>query len=228
MATAGAGGAVRKEGSTKSGKDPEKTARPGRPRRADLDDRFLEAALDLLAERGYDGVSLEEVARRAASTRPSIYRRWKGRDALLLDAVRLVFRRMDETAAAAPPAESVRERIRRLLEGAIRDLRDPRRRRIMANVIAAIHRHPELDELQRLVHARRGVLLRRILEQGVKRGELPADLDIEAALDLLMGPVFYRCLVLDLPLDPDEAGRITEQALAARRTEDEETREKTR
>ncbi len=192
-------------------------SRPGRPRRTDLDERFLEAALDLLAERGYEGVSLEEVARRAGSTRPSIYRRWQGRDALLLDAVRLVFRRMDAAVAAQPPVRSVRERIRRLLEAAIRDLHDPRQRRVMATVIAAIHRHRELEELQRLVHARRGAVLRRMLEQGVRSGELPPDLDIEAALDLLMGPVFYRCLVLDLPLDPREAGRLTEQALAVRR-----------
>ncbi len=192
----------------------------GRPRRADLDERFLEAVLDLLAERGYEGVSLEEVARRAGSTRPAIYRRWRGREALLLDAVRLVFRRMDEAVLRHQrPDLPVRRRIAKLLESAIRDLADDRQRRIFTTVIAAMHRYPELHALRELVHARRGVRLRALLKEGVRDGELPGDLDIEAALDLLMGPVFYRCLVLDLPLDPEEAERIAEQALAVRRTD---------
>ena len=189
------------------------SSRSGRPRNAALDDRFLDAALDLVAERGYDGVTLEEVARRAGSSRPSIYRRWPDRDHLLLDAVRLVFRRMDAALPRFRRGMSVSERIARFLEAVIRGLQDWRLRRIMAAMVAALHQHPELADLQRLIQTRRGIVLRRLLERAIERGELAREFDIEVALDLIMGPVFYRCLVLDLPLEPEDAARITRQAL---------------
>lgn len=189
--------------------------RAGRPRDRGLDLRFLEAALDALAENGFEGVSLEDVARRAGSTRPAIYRRWTGREALLLDAVRHVFRKMDEHAAAALDAgnRSVRAAVKGLLATASAELADERQRRIFVAVISAMHRHPAWRDLHGLIHGRRGIVLRRMLEAGVARGELAPAFDVETAIDLLMGPIFYRGLILGLPMAGEEVDRLVDAVL---------------
>ncbi|GEQ98868.1 hypothetical protein JCM17844_25050 [Iodidimonas gelatinilytica] len=190
----------------------------GRPRDLALDQRLLGAALDLLAEQGFDGVSLEAVARRAQSSRPAIYRRWPSKDDLMLDIVGAVFRRMDQEL---PPLKDMRgdihTQITLILEAAIRFLQDPKMRRATIAIVGAMHQHPDFKALQRLVRSRRGSALRTMLEAAVARGELAQDLDVELALDLLMGPVFYRGLVLDLPLEPKVAAQLVAAALSQTR-----------
>lgn len=60
---------------------------PGRPRDAGIDACVLDAALAELAAKGYAGFSLASVAAAAGTTRPAVYRRWKDRDALVIDAI---------------------------------------------------------------------------------------------------------------------------------------------
>src|ERR687894_515882 len=59
----------------------------GRPRNRHIDTAVLDATLAVLNEVGYTALSLEDVARRAATTRPAIYRRWSGRPRLVLAAL---------------------------------------------------------------------------------------------------------------------------------------------
>lgn len=61
---------------------------PGRPRRADVEDRVLGAALDLLAERGVDGTTMSAVVARSGVARATVYLRWPRRQALLAAAIR--------------------------------------------------------------------------------------------------------------------------------------------
>ena len=61
--------------------------RPQRRRGKALDDAILEAAWDELVDHGYAGFTIDGVARRAATSRPVVYRRWSTRQELLRDAV---------------------------------------------------------------------------------------------------------------------------------------------
>src|SRR5580700_11505934 len=61
-------------------------SRRGRPRSEDADRAILAAATELLAERGLAGMSMEEVAARAGVGKATVYRRWRSRGALALDA----------------------------------------------------------------------------------------------------------------------------------------------
>jgi AcrR family transcriptional regulator len=67
--------------------DDSEPRRAGRPRDQSLDAAVLAAAADLLVERGYRGVTMEALARRAATTKSAIYRRWPSRTAVLLDVL---------------------------------------------------------------------------------------------------------------------------------------------
>lgn len=66
----------------------EKPVARGRPRDPELDDRILTACLNLLSEVGYQHLSFEEVARRAATSKSSLYRRWKTKRDMVLAALR--------------------------------------------------------------------------------------------------------------------------------------------
>ena len=72
-------------------------AKRGRPRRADADEAILAATLELLAEAGVAGLSMDVLAQRAGVGKATIYRRWDSKEALILDALRM-------TATADPGA----------------------------------------------------------------------------------------------------------------------------
>src|ERR1043166_4984722 len=101
--------------------------RPGRPRSEQADRAIIEAALSLFAESGPEGLCIERVAARAGVGKATIYRRWPGKEDLLLDAI----------AALRPPlpqpaGESVRDDLIAVL-GAMREaVADPRRVREFA------------------------------------------------------------------------------------------------
>ena len=96
--------------------------------------------------------------------------------------------------------------------------------RLMPNLVSAMAQRPELARVVREGFlTRRRFALTEVLRRGVDRGDLRPDLDLELALDLLGGPLFYRLLVTGGPLDeqlaygvaglilrgfaPDETGR---------------------
>src|SRR5581483_9265964 len=60
----------------------------GRPRSAEVDRAILDAALELLVEHGYGGVSMEAIATRAGVGKAAIYRRWSNKAELVVDALR--------------------------------------------------------------------------------------------------------------------------------------------
>src|SRR4029453_13365521 len=68
--------------------DLETQRRPGRPRRRSTDDAITSAALDVLAERGFQGATMEAIAERAGVGRNTIYRRWRSKEELIADALR--------------------------------------------------------------------------------------------------------------------------------------------
>ena len=61
--------------------------RPGRPRSEEADRAIIDAALDLFAESGAGGLCIEAVAARAGVGKSTIYRRWPGKEDLLVDAL---------------------------------------------------------------------------------------------------------------------------------------------
>ncbi|NVI92347.1 TetR/AcrR family transcriptional regulator [Actinomadura sp. BRA 177] len=160
----------------------------GRPRSERAEKAIIEATLDLLAEEpGVAGLSIEAVAARAGVGKTTIYRRWPSKDALILDAL---------GAAKAPLPEpsggSVRDDLVELAR-ALTDERGSRYSRCFWNVIGGAEKHPELYARYKrdIIEPRRDIV-RRVLRRGVENGELRADLDVEAAMALLLGALVPR------------------------------------
>ncbi|MEV0394941.1 TetR/AcrR family transcriptional regulator [Polymorphospora rubra] len=201
-----AGAAGHSEAGARAGARP-----PGRPRSTRADEAIVEAVLDLLAEGGsVETLSVEAVAARAGVGKATIYRRWPGKDALLVDALRTL-----KGAPAEPAGDSVRDDVVTLLEMVGRHT-DERTARIMTCLAPQFNRSPEQDRLfQEIMEPRREVL-RRVLRRGITTGELRPDLDVELTVAMLSGPVLLHRIIWPLPnlAAADLAGRVVDTLLA--------------
>jgi AcrR family transcriptional regulator len=159
--------------------------RPGRPRSEQADQAIMTAALDLFAESGPAGLCIEQVAARAGVGKATIYRRWPGKEDMLLDALPLL-----ASALPVPQGRSVRADLIALLDATCKEAADPRRRRLIALLQGEGVQYPRLKAsyLAAVIQPRREAF-RTVLRRGVATGELREDTDIDAAMYLLNGAV---------------------------------------
>jgi len=159
--------------------------RRGRPRSALAERAILAAALDLIAERGPEGLGIEQVAARAGVGKATIYRRWPGKEDMLLDAIGSL-----GSDLPVPQGRSVRADLVALLYAFCREATDPRRARLFALLQGEGLRYPRL--LARYTEAvvqPRQAAVASVLRRGLATGELRENTDIEAATFLLNGAV---------------------------------------
>lgn len=161
-------------------------ARKGRPRDEDVDRRITAAALEVLADHGAAGFSVAEVALRSGVAKTSIYRRYPSRDDLVIGALE----RLNDDLPTPLSAGSARDRLIELLGGIRRRSPAGLHGRLMMQVAAT--RDARLTELvfERVVRPRQAVL-RSVLRDGIATGEFRGDLDIEAWIPALVGPMLY-------------------------------------
>jgi AcrR family transcriptional regulator len=159
--------------------------RPGRPRSEQADQAIMSAALDLFAEFGPDALFIEQVAAKAGVGKATIYRRWPGKEDMLVDAMVAIDTRLPE-----PQGKSVRADLTALLSAICRQAADPRRARLFALLQGEGKRYPRLMAryLETVVQPQRD-MVRSVLRRGVATGELREDTDIEAASFLVDGAV---------------------------------------
>jgi len=168
---------------------------PGRPRSQSAHRAILDAALDLLAADGYERMTIEAVAARAGVGKTTIYRRWTSKENLVLDAME------DLVSDVHPPdTGSVRDDLVELLTQMQRLLASTRASDVFPRMVAEVAAGSALGlaYLQRVIRPRYA-MIDSILARGVDRGELSADLDLELARDLLVGPVLIAKLTRRLP-----------------------------
>jgi AcrR family transcriptional regulator len=186
--------------------------RPGRPRDARNDRAILEATLEILREHGYGGLTIDGVAAKAGVGRPTVYRRWPSKPALvvaaLVDSSRL--------AVPAPDTGSLRRDLIAIQRHQIELMNSPDNRRVTAGLIADLANDPDLAEIyvSKYLAPRRATVWR-VLQRGVDRGELDPDVDFAFVYDLLVGPLFMRAVVWGEQLAPDAAEITADVILTA-------------
>lgn len=170
-------------------------ARKGRPRDERIDEQITSAALDVLAEVGFERFSVEQVALRAGVAKTTLYRRFPCRGDLVVGALL----RMNDGLPESPPAGPVRERLIRVLGGVRERTAASVGGRVFMRVVTEGHQHPGLAEVMhdRVLEPRRQVL-RDVITEGIAAGELRADLDIDAVIPALVGPMLYLGLWNDV------------------------------
>ncbi|GLY77428.1 TetR/AcrR family transcriptional regulator [Actinoallomurus iriomotensis] len=165
------------------------------------------AMFDELAETGYARMSVDAVARRAGVGKAAIYRRWPSKQAMLLDLLEAAVRR---NVPDVPDSGSLAGDVRGFLDVIVAQAGDPWVRRIALDMMAETTRSPELGTaLREAVAGPRRAAAAAVLRRGVERGELPADIDHELGLDLLISPLLVRLLLDEGPVDDAYLSRLT-------------------
>jgi len=177
---------------------------PGRPRNERATQAITEAALRQLAELGYARVSMESIASEAGVARATVYRRFKDKADLITAAI------ADNPGGHFPdgPSSHPRADVIAYLEAF-----DERFSESCVEVIGTLlGSRDETEALalhrQRVVEPRTGYV-RGLLVRAQELGELPADTDVDLAVQMLTGSVLAR-RVNGTPSPPDWAGRAVD------------------
>lgn len=174
---------------TRAGQPAAKHAR-GRPRSELCHASILDSVLSLLEREGYGALTIEGVARHAKVGKQSIYRRWRSKAELVLEA----YASHVETKVPIPDRGSLHEDLLTFLGSAFRRL-NRTSGSIMRGLMADGVHDADFNRLLRDVFIlKRRQSVGQILARGLVRGELRADTDIDLMLDLLFGPIWYRLL----------------------------------
>ncbi|MFC7641008.1 TetR/AcrR family transcriptional regulator [Streptosporangium lutulentum] len=172
---------------------------------------MLTVALDLLTETGYSDLTVEAIAARAGVGKQTIYRWWRGKGAVILDAL------VDAAGdIALPDTGDLGADLRAVVRGTVAEFADPR---LSATTRALTIETLADDELADQVRDRLlrpqldAVRLR--LRAGQRAGQVRGDVDLDQVIELLFGPVYHRWLLRTGPLTDAYADGVVELAMAA-------------
>lgn len=184
-------------------------ARPG-GRNARVRAAALDATLAELVEHGYAGLGVDAVAQRSGVGRATLYRRWGGRDGLVLDAV--------ESFAAGhaevPDTGDFERDLRLWTRTILRMLTDRDTLALVRAVFSAADSPAAVGLRHRFWHTRLA-LARPMVERAERRGEIPVGTDAEEVIRHVGAPLYYRLLVLVEPLTTEAADLAAAATVAA-------------
>jgi AcrR family transcriptional regulator len=184
----------------------------GRPRSEEAHQAILDATVELLAEVGFSALTVEGVAQRAGVGKATIYRRWPSKLPLVVEAF-----------GGLPQLEDVdtgdlANDLKTMLRGYLQIFNTTPLATILPSLAGERAHNEALSELFDPVRKGRRRPLTAVLERGVARGELPADLDLELAADLIVGPIAVKLFFTGGKPSPRMVGPLVDLALAGLRS----------
>ncbi|KAB1939868.1 TetR/AcrR family transcriptional regulator [Micromonospora sp. ALFpr18c] len=179
--------------------------------RGEITTAIRRALMQELAAVGYGRLSIEAVARRAGVSKTAIYRRWNSK----LDLVVEIVAAAAHGKLPALDTGTLRGDLALLFQAVAHALRHPLASQIIPDLLAEAARNPSIDAtLREVLHARQQDIGGRLVSRAVQRGELPADTDPDAAIDLIVGPLYWRLAIARLPLTDSYLDRLVESVVA--------------
>lgn len=159
----------------------------GRPRSIHADQAIIQATLELLAEVGYQSMSIEAIAARARVGKTTIYRRYTSKEELVADAIESL--RED---LSIPNTGSFWGDIDILTKDAAKRIDSPLGRQTLALTISTASSNPQFAEVYQTKYTKlRREALSKVLERAKSRGEIDKDADIDLIIDILSGAIYY-------------------------------------
>ncbi|MCM0673524.1 TetR/AcrR family transcriptional regulator [Micromonospora phytophila] len=172
---------------------------------------ILEAALHLCDEEGYGRLTIEAIAARAGVSKKTIYRWWPSKGAVILEAVddaaNVVAQHVDTGDLAAD--------LHTQLTAVINLLNPPNNSAVTGLISEALHDNELAHDLRERLIQPRITEFKERMRKAQQSGQLPADADLDVALDLLYGPIYHRLVFhLGMP-DPEQLHTLIAHALRA-------------
>jgi len=181
----------------------------GRPRSEAARRAILEAASSLLEEGGMSAVTMEAVAARAKVGKPTIYRSWANAQALAMATLMEADAAQTSVRETASPLADLECQILKVV-----DKFATKRGGQVRLMLAAAEQDSEIAKgFRNQVILKSRVEGHDLLTRAISAGDIRADADIEIALDMIYGPLFYRVLIGHLPLDKAFAKRLLQEVL---------------
>ncbi|MEU6229705.1 TetR/AcrR family transcriptional regulator [Streptomyces sp. NPDC047042] len=186
--------------------------RTGRPRSATADAAILAATRDALVELGWSKLTLGDVATRAGVAKTTLYRRWPGKNELVVDAVAALFDELElpDRGSLTADIEGV------VLQFAAILVRPETKSGLMAVVAESTRDDALRERIRASIVDRQKRLVLEGRARAQQRGELPPETDpVEAArtvdliFDMVAGAVVHRTLVSAEPVDREWAATFT-------------------
>jgi AcrR family transcriptional regulator len=173
--------------------------RLGRKRDHTRDSDILEAALDVLAETGYDGMTIDQVAARARAGKATLYRRWSSKSDLVIDAVACMKRGVNDPDSLPDTGTLRGDLVAMIKEPSIQE--SERKLQIMAGIVSMLSRSPELaDAAQEALVAPRRAINRLLIERAIARGEIQDSPHVELVASVASAMVAHRVLLERKPV----------------------------
>ncbi len=175
------------------------TPKLGRKRDHTRDPEILDAAIDVLAETGYEGMTIDMVAARAKAGKATLYRRWPSKAELVIDAIACM-KKSHLDATDLPDTGSLRgDLVAMIKPHSIED--GEKKLQIMAGLTSMLSRSPELaDAAHAAIVEPRARINRMLMQRAIDRGEIPATSDIETLALISPSMAAYRTLILRKPV----------------------------
>ena len=172
----------------------------GRPRSTHADQAILQATLDLLAEVGYQSMSIEAIAARAGVGKTTIYRRYTSKEEIVADAIESL--RED---ISIPDTGSFWGDMDILIKNAAKKIDSPLGRQTLALIISTASSNPQFAQVywKKYTQVRREAFSQ-VLERAKLRSEIDSSADIDLIIDLLSGSLYYT-LIFKPTTEPVEA-----------------------
>jgi AcrR family transcriptional regulator len=150
---------------------------------------ILRVTYRLLEDLGYAAVTTDTIAAEARVSKATIYRHWRSKQELVVDAARMHFGRVE-----APELGSFSAEIHWILEHRVQDYRQPGTLRLVGSLVGAATTDPQLQEVfaewvEQLTRA-----VRRVIQRGIARGDVRSDVDI-FALETMVAGVVARTVI---------------------------------
>ncbi|MEH6584406.1 MAG: TetR/AcrR family transcriptional regulator [Halioglobus sp.] len=181
----------------------------GRPRSQASEDAILGATLKLLAEGGYNAVTVDKVAAMASASKTTIYRRWPTKENLVIAAFELT------ELLTVPRKRKMVDNLVEIIWQFSQFMQNTPLGGVLPALAAERQHNPELDEaLAPLMKSRREPLIA-VIERGLEKGELIPGTDPEFVADLCMGPVEIRGVTLHMPVTKKYIQQVVDTALAS-------------
>lgn len=183
---------------------------PARPRvEGDREQEILDAAIAVLVDVGYDRLTMDAVAAKAKASKATLYRKWDGKAALVIDAL------MSEKSPVELPEDtgSLRGDLLAMFCGH-GGLTDRHQTALLGSVVTAIGRDPEFAAAfrERFI-APKVAVARTVYERARQRGELRDDIDLDILTAALPGIVLHRGFLLGDPPTQDLIARVVDQVI---------------
>jgi len=166
--------------------------KPGRPRSAQAHKAILDATLELLAEEGFQGLSIEEVAARAGVGKTTIYRRWASKDELVIDAIHAV-----QVNLSMVDTGNFRNDLVTLFKTAYQSMMaHPLLGQLVLKILGEYQNNPEIFQVYfTQVLIPRFQQFRHMVEQAQARNEIRRDIDWTLVIDLVSGSLYFHWLI---------------------------------